>query len=335
MRARGAQIGRRKARLRIMARPAILLLGFNRVDTLRRVIESVAQSGPGKVYFAADGPRDPARHPDDADACRAVRDLVMRFPWNCEVETLLRESNLGLGRAVSEAITWFFRREESGIILEDDCVPAPDFVPYCEELLGRYAGDERVFSIRGARYSPPGAPSDPSYSFSRHPDCHGWAAWRRSWHHFRFDIADWRARAGPRPLAQLGALSSHYWGRRFDAIASEVTPRNWASQWYLAHYLHDALTIVPRANLVSHVGAGPDATNCVRGFLWDGNPMGAVPQPLIPPRAVAADDGLDALHETWRHNHRPWPARKFWQLMNRWELGSLAWRRGGVGDSLP
>ncbi len=317
-----------------MNRPAVLLLGFNRTDTLERVAAGIARSRPRKLYFAADGPRDGARHPEDANACRAVRDLVTQFPWGCEVETLLRERNLGLGRAVSEAITWFFERENCGVVLEDDCVPAEDFLPFCGELLERYASEERIFSIRGARYSLPGGKSGRSYSFSRHYDCHGWASWSRAWRHFRFDISDWRQRAGPHPLSELGTWSGHYWRRRFDSIAQERPPRNWARQWHLAHYLHDALVIVPRVNLISHVGGGSGATNCVKGFLWDDNPTGDLRWPLAHPGEMVIDTALDELHERWRHNHRPWPARKFWQFAHRWRIGSLAWRRGGIGESL-
>ena len=47
---------------------------------------------------------------------------------------------------MSEAITWFFERERCGVVLEDDCVPAQDFLPFCSEPPQRYASAEPLFT---------------------------------------------------------------------------------------------------------------------------------------------------------------------------------------------
>ena len=43
--------------------------------------------------------------------------------------------------AVSSAIGWFFEQEAEGIILEDDCLPAPAFFNFCDNLLEKYRND--------------------------------------------------------------------------------------------------------------------------------------------------------------------------------------------------
>ncbi len=312
----------------------VLLLGFNRMATLERVIARLAACRPPRMYVAADGPRDHARFPNDENQCRHVRDMLTALPWSCTVKTRFLPANQGLGQAVSGALSWFFEHEPYGIILEDDCLPAPDFLPFCSELLERYADHPRVMSIRGSRFARPGDRADPSYSAVRVFDCHGWASWRRAWQLYRFDISDWRQRATHPPLQPLGRVSSKYWSRRFDEIARESPPRNWARQFHLAHFLADGLSLVPRVNLISHIGGGDGATNCTRGFLWDDNPTGSLAWPLRHPGSLDPDAGLERTQEAWRHGHRPWLSRKFWQFMNRWQLGSLALRRGGVGSGL-
>jgi hypothetical protein len=57
--------------------------------------------------------------------------------------------NQGCRLGVSRAITWFFEQVEEGIILEDDCVPHPEFFPYCATLLEHYRHDMRVWCISG------------------------------------------------------------------------------------------------------------------------------------------------------------------------------------------
>ncbi len=298
------------------------------------MISRLAVQQPRRMYVAADGPRDPNRFPNDLDQCRTVREMLVNLPWSCTVKTRFLQSNQGLGKAVSGALQWFFEHEPYGIVLEDDCLPAHDFLPFCSELLQRHADHHQIMSIRGSRFALPGAQSGPSYSASRIFDCHGWASWRRAWNLYRFEIADWRHRAGNPPLHQLGRISARYWSRRFDEIAREHPPRNWARQFHLAHFLADGLSLVPRVNLISHIGGGDGATNCIRGFLWDENPTGSLAWPLRHPHSLEPDAHLERTQEVWRYGHRPWLSRKFWQFMNRWQLGSLALRRGGVGREL-
>jgi hypothetical protein len=50
-----------------------------------------------------------------------------RTDWDCEVKMLFRDTNVGCKIGPSSAIDWFFEHGESGIILEDDCVPHPTF----------------------------------------------------------------------------------------------------------------------------------------------------------------------------------------------------------------
>jgi hypothetical protein len=41
---------------------------------------------------------------------------------------------------------------EEGIILEDDCLPHPDFFRFCEELLDYYRDNERIMEITGDNF---------------------------------------------------------------------------------------------------------------------------------------------------------------------------------------
>src|SRR6185436_7685717 len=100
--------------------PPVLLLGFNRPDTTRRVIESLRPVAPRLLFFAVDGPRTGKR--EESEQVAAVRGLTGIIDWDCDVRTLFREKNLGCKIAVSEAISWLFDNVEAGIVLEDDCV---------------------------------------------------------------------------------------------------------------------------------------------------------------------------------------------------------------------
>ncbi len=96
----------------------ILFLIFNRPDTTARVFDAIRKAKPQQLYIAADGPR--ANNENDIENSARVKQVVSGIDWECQVKTLYRETNLGCGKAVSEAISWFFAHVEEGIILEDN-----------------------------------------------------------------------------------------------------------------------------------------------------------------------------------------------------------------------
>ena len=108
-----------------MLETPVLFLIFNRPALTAQVFKRIRAARPRQLFVAADGPR--INHLKDKALCIETRKIIEQIDWDCEVKTLFRVENLGCGKAVSEAITWFFEHVEQGIILEDDCIPHPTF----------------------------------------------------------------------------------------------------------------------------------------------------------------------------------------------------------------
>lgn len=89
----------------------ILLVIFNRPDTVAKVMGVLRKIKPKYLYVAADGPR--ATRPDERSKTEAAREIAISIDWSCEVKTLFREENMGCRRAVSGAIDWFFEHDPS------------------------------------------------------------------------------------------------------------------------------------------------------------------------------------------------------------------------------
>lgn len=310
------------------ALPPVLIIAFNRTDTLARVIEALAPLSPARMYVAADGPREDRA--GEAERCAAVRRMLTDLPWRCEVRSRFSDANAGCAHGVTAAISWFFEHEPAGVVLEDDCVPDPTFLPFCAELLEHHADDDRIMSVLGTRFAPEDRRQVASYSFSRFFSAWGWASWRRAWTRYELRLGDWRSKCRPRgqPLAGLSAASNAGWARKLDRIANSERPHTWDYQWSFAHLRHGGLAVLPRTNLVSNIGAGPDATHLGRGSIWLDLPRTPVGFPLVHAQRVEPDIDADLHRETWHLNHRPWLARKWWQFRNRHEIGSLDARRG-------
>jgi hypothetical protein len=242
---------------------AVLLVVFNRPYTTRRVFEAIRQARPKRLYIAADGPRPGVE--TDIYNCADVRKIADGVDWPCEVKKLYRETNLNCGRGPSSAFTWFFSHEEEGIILEDDCLPAPSFFRYCEELLQRYRHDTRVMHIGGNNFNK-GWQNDKDYSyyFSRSGHIWGWATWRRAWDKFDFNIElyDKLKRKNFFTRYFLNPLERVYRLRKFDITTAKRGKADWWDyQWDFARFVNSGLAIVPSVNLVKNIGFDENATH--------------------------------------------------------------------------
>lgn len=238
----------------------VLFLIFNRPEETARVFAAIRAQRPKNLFIAADGPRQDRTN--EAALVAQTRAIVAEVDWPCDVETLYRESNLGCGAAVSSAISWFFDHNEEGIILEDDCLPHPDFFGYCATLLQRYRNETAVATIGGTHFLPPALPHQRTHYASKYFQMWGWASWRRIWQHYDFDLngqseADWIKLLRERhPIA----VEWGYWREIYRAL-KRGTIDTWDFQVFFSCWSLGSCHIAPGRNLVSNIGHGPSATH--------------------------------------------------------------------------
>ncbi|WP_276372121.1 nucleotide-diphospho-sugar transferase [Chryseolinea sp. H1M3-3] len=239
----------------------VLFLIFNRPAQTQQVFNAIREARPKKLYIAADGPRPSKK--GELENCLSARNIALDVDWECEVKTMFRDENLGCGKGVSTAITWFFEHEPEGIILEDDCLPSPDFFPFCSELLERYRDDKRIMGIGGSNLVPENfRPNDYSYFFSNHNNIWGWASWRRAWNLYDYEMSEYKK------IKKLGYLKNHFaspyefdyfqWVFERTFLFPSIT---WDYQWEFVRRINSGLTILPHKNLISNLGFGEDATH--------------------------------------------------------------------------
>ncbi|WP_411875739.1 hypothetical protein [Vulcanococcus limneticus] len=240
----------------------LLLIAWRRPHTLRQVIDAIRPVAPTRLYVACDGPNP--KRPGEAKKVAATRAVIKsEIDWPCQIERLFSDTNQGCRLGVSRAITWFFEQVEEGIILEDDCVPHPDFFPYCTTLLERYRHDTRVWCISGNNFQNGHWRGDGSYYFSRYNHCWGWASWRRCWQHYDADLRLWPALrdSGLLDIVLEDPLERNYWSAIWQQLMEAGEPDTWDYQWTFTCLAQGGLTALPNRNLVSNVGFGVDATH--------------------------------------------------------------------------
>ena len=286
----------RDERRQTPVRTPVALIAFNRPDKTARVLSEIVKAQPSKLFVIADGPRP--NHPEDAAKCRAVRELIERVDWNCEVLKNYSDVNLGCGRRPASGISWVFEHVEEAIFLEDDTVPHPSFFPFCDELLEKYRHDERVMMIGGFKICD--HPMPYSYHFSRVPPClGGWATWRRAWQYW-----DGRMTLWPKLRDDTSWLSDvmedpravEYWRTVFEKAYTDFRIADyWDYQWMFACWVQGGFAILPTTgHLISNIGFDEDATHTKSGADRRSSlPTTEMRFPLWHPPYVMRDKAVD------------------------------------------
>ena len=271
---------------------AVLFLIFNRPDTTSRVFEAIRQAQPPRLYVAADGPR--TSRPGEEALCQQTRAIIQGVDWDCKVKTLFRDENLGCGRAVSGAIEWFFSQEPEGIVLEDDCLPHPDFFPYCEELLARYRNDKRVAFISGNNFDFDAPARKESYYFSAYSHVWGWAAWRRTWDLYDFHLGEKTLPEFRKILRRLFLTQTErrHWEYLFMKMKLGKID-TWDYQLSISIMFAGALCIIPSVPLIRNIGFTPDATHTTQEDLRLSQRETKPILPLVHPSCVEQDKSAD------------------------------------------
>jgi hypothetical protein len=239
----------------------VALIIFNRPDTTEKVFQAIRQAQPQKLFVIADGPR--IDRPNEAEKCAATRAIIDRVDWDCEVLTNFSDTNLGCGIRISSGLDWVFSQVESAIILEDDCLPAPSFFTFCQELLDRYRKDERIMHISGNNFQNGQSRTEYSYYFSKYNHSWGWASWSRAWKHFDFEMKSWQdfRDAGMMDFICNNKYEQRYWTDIFERTYIDRPVDIWDYMWTYTCWSQGGLSLIPNVNLVSNIGVGSDATH--------------------------------------------------------------------------
>jgi hypothetical protein len=223
--------------------------------------------------------------------------------WKCKVEYLIQKSNLGCRNAVAEAISWLFEKTEQGIILEDDCLPVPQFFPFCTNLLDRYRNEQRVGQIGGFNCQFGRVRGSASYYFSKYFHVWGWASWRRAWAGFDIDMKDYDLFLEERALERLFSRRSirDFWKDNFEEVARRGG-NTWDYQWAYHNFKMDRLAVVPNWNMVENIGFGDSSTHTGSRNSRLPDPVHNAPREIVHPSFILPCPEADDY--TYRHHLR-------------------------------
>ncbi len=243
-----------------MIEAPILFIIFNRPRTTEIVFERIKKLQPKVLYIAADGPR--TNNDKDVQLCTEARRITENINWKCKVKRLYRVSNLGCGKAVSGAISWFFKNVTAGVIIEDDCLFDESFYRFTCKMLDKFKDDTTVMHISGDNFLSKNMLDSSVYYFSKYVHVWGWATWRYSWNKYDYHMKNWNNKNLLQKINFIeGSLwEKLYWTSKFDSVSYKITD-TWDYQWIYTVMENKGRAIVPGTNLVSNIGFGNEASH--------------------------------------------------------------------------
>jgi hypothetical protein len=243
----------------------ILVIIFNRPDFAKNIFLALSEIKPSRLYVVSDGPRTKSEESDIQES----RELFNSIDWKCEVSYDYSDVNMGLRKRISSAISWAFESEEKLIILEDDCIPHPDFFKFCGDLLIKYKDDKRVMCINGCNLNPQLCENySETYFFSRYSNSWGWATWKRAWDLFDSELAGLDDKRIYKTFADnlpRKYRSKTYWSYMLGRVKQNKID-SWAYRWMFSLWINNGLAIVPQSNLIQNIGNDHRSTH-TKGHL--------------------------------------------------------------------
>jgi len=252
----------------------VLLLTWKREKEIKLILNILRKINAINIYVNSDGFEFNFSKSDEKNKIIQTRNSILKkIDWECKVHLKFNNKNLGCKKSVISAINWFFENEESGIILEEDCIPNESFFYFCAALLDKYKNNEKISCITGVNFQNGRKVSNSSYYFSKYNHCWGWATWKESWNLFDADMSFWPSMKKQK-IWDIDPLMSNeerkYWMDIFESSYQNHYD-SWAYPWLASLWYKNKLTITPENNLVSNVGFDGLATHTKNRFSISAN----------------------------------------------------------------
>ncbi|MDT8411156.1 MAG: nucleotide-diphospho-sugar transferase [Vicingaceae bacterium] len=231
----------------------IIFFIYKRPNTTQLVFNKIREIKPTILYIFADGAKDKS----EVTLVNQSREIIKQIDWDCELHINFSKKNLGCSDRIVSGLNIAFKRVETAIILEDDCLPDLSFFYYCEELLHYYTNNEEIMHISGFNILGE-VKINESYFFSKYTlPPWGWATWKRAWELQNNNFDTWQQ---IKTWAYKNISQENFtdWTDLFEG--ARTLRKTWDVSWNVDLWKNNALGIIPKKNLIQNIGFGDDAT---------------------------------------------------------------------------
>jgi hypothetical protein len=224
---------------------------YNRPRHLKLVLEALEASMKHlgqrlPLYIFCDG----AKIEGDIKV-QKTRDVAKAHP---HAQVILREKNYGFDN-ITDGISTLCQEYGKAIIIEDDVIVSPDFLPFMLAALERYEKDPKVFVISGFMYFQ-AQPQHPELFFLPQQFIWGWATWERAWKYYEKEPKGWQQTLANKKFKYLfDCLGSLKFSKMLEKTLTGQW-NTWDIQWGFCQARAGGLTLFPSRSLVWNCGSG-------------------------------------------------------------------------------
>jgi hypothetical protein len=228
----------------------IAVFAYNRPNHLRTVLSQLKKNNLSHLYVFVDGPATES----DQSKVDEVREIALDIDW-CTTSLRLRDRNIGLANSIVRGIDEVFNDHNQIIVLEDDCVPAKNFISYMETCLNKYANNPRVMNVNG--YSlpidiPDTYPHDVYFTYRS--SSWGWGTWHSSWESYErqpFSLEYLESNN-----KQIQEITQKAGGDLYPMMQRQLRGEidSWAVWWSYAIVNQDGLCVNPVGSKIKNIG---------------------------------------------------------------------------------
>lgn len=239
----------------------IILFAFNRLDAIKRTIESLlknAEATESQLFVFVDGPREHIAA--DEPKVTAVREYVKTIQGFKQLTYTFSEKNKGLGASVIAGVSEIIKEYGKCIVVEDDLYCGKNFLSYMNQGLDIYAAKKEVFSVCGYtnKIKCPRGYNYDAYACVRSSSW-GWATWADRWESVDWSLDNWSE-------CERRAKEFNRWGGSdcYGMLRDWHNGKNqsWAIRFCYSQFVQNKVSIFPTVSKVANEGFDGQGTNC-------------------------------------------------------------------------
>ncbi len=234
----------------------IVLFVYNRPEHVCQTVESLKKNhcaNESDLFIYSDGSKD-----DDLPEAKVaeVRSYVKTVTGFKKITIVESAKNKGLANSIIDGVTEVVNRYGKVIVLEDDLITSPYFLPYMNECLQRYNCTSNVYSISAHMFNV--ETELRKIVLLPYIATWGWATWKNKW-----NTCDW-GEIKPNSISSNKYLKQRFNLAEYDYFSQLlINKRNaWGIRWYYNLFLRNGLSVYPTKTLVKNIGLDGSGTNC-------------------------------------------------------------------------
>jgi hypothetical protein len=273
----------------------ILLMTYRRVVSTLTILKLLKKFNQKKIYIFQDGLKKDD-HKVEYFATKKIIKKFIKSNKNIKFKFISPKNNLSQKFNLPYALNTVFRKNESAIILEDDCIPSKDFFRFCNLLLLKYKNDNRISQISGnnfLNFKKFKRRNNDSYFFSKFTTSWGWATWKSRWNCYDSEIKIWPRVKMEKWLNDIlpNKKSVEFWTKAFSRRYNHLDD-DWDRAWTFVNFVNNRLNIFPNKNLISNIGYDNFALHS-NPKKWNNLKIETIKFPLIHPSIICYDRKVD------------------------------------------